>query len=168
MKSTAKKFSPKAPRLKNEASSPKKNRGLAAIENIPQVQLGIWGFKALFITAIVVGTGYVIYKKVTEFKDKKYDGTQSPSNVSDNEAAARAKAIASSLALFDYVGDEFEITSKNLKGLNYNGFVKVYNAFGEQKGHAFKGKLNLIDWIFDQFSDYEVQQLSFLTAGKFF
>lgn len=119
--------------------------------------------------AIVGGLGYWAYGKITgRFQALKTNPNYPASNISDAEAITRANAIKSSLATFDYTGNEFTVTRNNLKDLNYNGFIKVYNAFGKQSGHFFSGNLNLIEWIFDQFDAYEIQQLRALSGGAFF
>jgi hypothetical protein len=127
--------------------------------------LVVWGVKLL-----VIGLGcYWVYGKITNrFVGLKTNKNYPLANISDAQAQTRATAIASSLALFDFTGNEFDVTSANLAGLNYNGFIKVYNAFGKQGGHAFAGQLNLIEWIHDQFDATEVSQLSSLLGGAFF
>lgn len=166
-----KKVSPAAPRSKKVASSP--DRGLKAIEiSTPQTEIikqtaSVIPF--LIKTAVVGGLIWYAYSRFTNRFVKLPENPKYPkANISDSQAKTRADAIASSLAFFDWQGDEFSITSQNLAGLNYNGFVKVYNAFGKQKGHLFAGDLNLIEWINDQFTPYEVSQLSLLLGGAFF
>jgi hypothetical protein len=56
----------------------------------------------------------------------------------------------------------------SLGGLNYNGFVRVYNEFGEQTGQLFGKKLDMIEWLYSKYDAYEMQQISFLTNGAFF
>lgn len=167
-----KKVSPKVPRTQKVASSPKV-RGLAAIEiNNPTTEVTKQLASVIpFVikTGIVLGLGYLIVRKYTNrFQKLPLNPKFPPANITDSQAETRANAIASSLAFFDWGGDEFAITSQNLAGLNYNGFVKVYNAFGKQKGHLFAGDLTLIEWINDQFTPYEVSQLSLLLGGAFF
>lgn len=119
--------------------------------------------------AIVGGLGYWAYGKITgRFQPLKTNPNYPASNVSDAQAITRANAIKSSLATFDFTGHEFETTQANLAGLNYNGFIKVYNAFGKQSGHFFSGNLNLIEWIHDQFNETEINKLSLLLGGAFF
>ena len=44
----------------------------------------------------------------------------------------------------------------------------MYNAFGKRSGHLFGGDKNLIEYLQDQFSEYELEHLSFLNNGAFF
>lgn len=166
-----KKISPKSPRVAPVSSS--RTRGLKAIEFVtPQTEIIKQTASVIpFVIklAIVGGIGYFFYTKyVNRFQSLPTNRSYPASNVSDAQAESRATAIKSSLAFFDYTGKEFEVTSQNLAGLNYNGFVKVYNAFGKQPGHLFEGDLTLIEWINDQFSAYQVSQLSLLLGGAFF
>ncbi len=124
-----------------------------------------WLFKLL----VMLGLGWWAYSRFTNrFISIKENSKYPNANVTDAQAKTRADAISSSLALFDYTGNEFEVTSNSLAGLNYNGFVKVYNAFGKQTGHFGAGSLNLIEWIHDQFDTNEINQLSSLQNGIFF
>jgi hypothetical protein len=142
------------------------------IENDPRVQVTTqlasvipWIFKLL----VLLGLGWWAYSRFTNrFISLKTDSKYLVANVSDAQAKTRADAIAASLAFFDYTGNEFEVTSQNIAGLNYNGFIKVYNAFGKQSGHIGSGQLNLVEWINDQFSQYQIKQLSSLLNGAFF
>lgn len=117
-------------------------------------------------TAVVCGIGYYAYKKFTNrFIKLKENGKFPVSNVTDSQAKTRADAIASSIGWFT---NSFDGVADSLQGLNYNGFVRVYNAFGHQTGTLFGGDLNLIEWIKNQFDDYEIAQLSSLQNGVFF
>lgn len=117
-------------------------------------------------TLFVLGVGYLIYRKYTNrFVKLKEKSNYPKSNVSDAQAKSRADSISGSISLFS---NSFETVADNLAGLNYNGFVKVYNEFGHQSGTFFSGDLNLIEWLRNQFDDYEVEQLSFLLNGAFF
>jgi len=81
------------------------------------------------------------------------------------QAKAKADSIAGSIT---WTGNSFNNVADNLSGLNYNDFIRVYNAFGQQTGTLLGGDLNLIEWIQNQFSEYEVEQLSSLLNGAFF
>lgn len=126
-----------------------------------------WLFKLAVIGAIGV---YAYRRFTTRFVALKEKSNYPKSNVSDAQAKGRADSIIGSISFFDQTefGTQFNATADALQGLNYNGFVKVYNAFGHQKGHWFAGDKNLVEFINDQFSAYEIQQLSFLSNGAFF
>lgn len=118
--------------------------------------------KTLFITGIVV-VGYKLY--TNRFVSLKENNSYAPANVSYAQAKGKADSIYGSIGL---LSNNFENVSKQLAGLNYNGFVRVYNAFGQHKGTLLGGDLNLIEWIQNQFNEYQKQQLSFLLGGAFF
>jgi hypothetical protein len=117
-------------------------------------------------TIFILGVGYLVYAKYTNRFVKLQEKSSYPkSNVSDAQAKGRAASIAGSITLF---GNSFDTVSESLSGLNYNGFVRVYNAFGHQTGTYLAGDLDLIEWLRNQFTDYQMQQLSFLLNGSFF
>lgn len=118
--------------------------------------------KLAAITGLVV-VGYRMY--TNRFVKFKENSTLAPANVSFAQAKGKADSIGKSIGLFS---NDFENVSKQLSGLNYNGFVRVYNAFGQQRGTLLAGELNLIEWIENQFNTYQKQQLSFLLGGAFF
>lgn len=116
--------------------------------------------------AAVLGVGYWAYSSYTNrFVKRKENTSYPPSNVSDGQAKARADAIYGSVHVFS---NDFETVSRQITGLNYNGFVRVYNAFGHKTGTYLSGDLNLEEWCYNQYSAYQIQQLSFLLGGAFF
>lgn len=122
----------------------------------------------LFFTVLKVGIfclgGYIIYRKVVPSFDKKYEKSNyRPSNITTQGAAIRAENLYR--AMYG-PGDNFNKVATNLKGLNYNGYIRVYNAFGERRGLDFK-KQNLEEWFYDQFTESEIKQLKFLTNNSF-
>lgn len=164
----------KPSRTKNSLPSPSK-RGLTGIEDIdPRITIVKETASVIpFIikTAIVYGIGYYIYYSYTNrFTKLKENGNYPNANVSLAQAKNRADGIASAKSLFDQLefGSQYQTTSQQLSGLNYNGFIRVYNSFGHQSGHFLGGDMNLIEFLKDQFSDYEVQTLSTLLNGAFF
>lgn len=114
----------------------------------------------------VLGVGYYMYSVYTNRFVKRKENTSYPAaNVSYAQAKSRADAIYSSISLFN---NDFDNVARQLTGLNYNGFVRVYNAFGHKRGTLLSGDLNLEEWVYNQFTPYQVQQLSFLLGGAFF
>ena len=120
--------------------------------------------KLTAITALVV-VGYKTW--TNRFVSLKESRNEPPSNISLAQAKVRADSIASSIG---YISNDFTNVSKQLTGLNYNGFVRVYNAFGHHTGTLLGGDLNLIEWLQNQFGNdsFKIKQLSFLLNGKFF
>lgn len=120
----------------------------------------------LIKTIVIGGIAWYVYDRFTNrFIKLKENPNYPASNITDAQAKGRADAIAGSIGWFS---NSFDTVADNLAGLNYNGFIKVYNAFGHQTGTLLGGDLNLIEWIRNQFTDYEVQQLSSLQNGAFF
>lgn len=120
----------------------------------------------LIKTAVVLAiAGFVYYKFKTRFIKFDENKNYAPANVTLEQAQSKADAIGSSIG---WISNDFNAVADQLAGLNYNGFVRVYNAFGHQKGTLLGGDLNLIEWIKNQFSTYEVAQLSSLQNGVFF
>jgi hypothetical protein len=138
---------------------------LVAAEVVTQTATAIpFLIKLLAVTTVVV----VVYKTWTNrFINLKESNNEPPSNISLAQAKVRADSIASSIG---YISNDFANVSKQLTGLNYNGFVRVYNAFGHHRGTLLGGELNLIEWLQNQFGNdsFKIKQLSFLLNGKFF
>lgn len=133
-----------------------KARSEVATKTIPFV------LKSLF----VIGLGVFVYYKITNnFKKFSENKNYPNSNITDNQAKAKADALFEAMKGF---GNGFEIVKEVIAGLNYNAFVKVYNAFGKREGIVpFSGKLTLTEWFNDQFSVAELQQLNFLVPNIF-
>ncbi|WP_163398155.1 hypothetical protein [Flavobacterium fluviatile] len=120
----------------------------------------------LIKTTVILGLGWFAYYKFTNrFVKRKENSSYPAANVSIAQAKSRADAIYSSIG---WVSNDFENVASQLTGLNYNGFVRVYNAFGHKRGTLLAGDLTLEEWIYNQFSKEQVQQLSFLLGGAFF
>lgn len=120
----------------------------------------------LIKTLVFLGIGYYAYNKLTNsFEKLKENNTLIPSNISNSQAKIKADAIYAAMKGF---GNGFSIVKTNLAGLNYNAYVKVYNAFGERKGaDDIFNKMTLTEWINDQFNESELIQLRFLLPGVF-
>lgn len=160
------------PAGKTSATSPpvsgrgKLTGALAAEERIKVVSAGtdiaVW-----LIKFAVIGTvGYIIYRSwKNRFVAWKENPKYPKANITYAQAQARANAIYESIGWFS---NSFDQAVTSLSGLNYNGFVRVYNAFGMKRGTLLGGEHDLIGWLKNQFSEEEIQQLSFLTNGVFF
>ncbi len=121
--------------------------------------------------AVLGIVGYIGYTSfINRFKKKSENSAFPQANITQAEAQTRADSIANAVS-FDIagsMGSQFSTTADMLSGLNYNGFIRLYNAFGEHAGYIPFQKMNLIEFIQDQFSAYEIKQLSFLQNGAFF
>ena len=115
---------------------------------------------------IFLGVGYIAYKTfVKSFNKIGEINNLPPANISDGEAQTRANSIYAAMYGF---GANYRGVSENLAGLNYNGWVRLYNAFGHRAGaNPLSEKKDLVWWINDQFSENELQQLRFILPNVF-
>jgi hypothetical protein len=107
--------------------------------------------------------GFAYYKIANIFTKMKPDTRYSPSNINAGEAKSRADAL---YAAMYGVGASFDTVSLNLTGINHNGYIEVFNAFGKKRGADFKD-LNLTEWITSQFSGDDLSKLRFIINGFF-
>jgi len=139
-----------------------KNKGLGnpavlALASSPAGQKAVSGaidttLKVAKITAIVavvgigVYVGYRLYKNrfVTMATNSKYP----KSNITIDEAKSRAEALYG--AMYG-AGADLDIVLNALNGLNYNGYVEVFNAFGK-RSPLLGSEMTLTQWLNDQFT----------------
>lgn len=122
----------------------------------------------LTFTVIKVGllglAGYLIYRKVFPSFSKMVENPNfKPANVTKQGAESRAENLYRAMV---GPGSNFDKVASNLRGLNYNGFARVYNSFGERRGADMR-KQNLIEWLYDQFDSSELKELKFITNNAF-
>lgn len=145
-----------------------KNPALVAYANSEQGQKTIakgtdLGFLLLKI-ALIGGLGFFAYYKIfMGFKKLQEDTRYKPSNISQTTAKARAEAIYTAMIGF---GANYATIEKNLTGLNHNGFIRLYNEFGQRRG-ATLVNMNLVEWLQDQFKEDDISRLRFLIQGFF-
>lgn len=168
MKKTTKEKGLSNPAVLAVASSP---AGQRAIGNATELQhdlakTGISLVPFVFKTLFVVGGIYVAYNLWSNRFIKLGVNTNYPSaNINDGQAKARAEAIYE--AMYGIKSNK-EIVAMNIAGLNYNGWVKVYNAFGNRKGiNPLGSAMNLAEWINDQFSGQDLLELKVILPGVF-
>lgn len=118
-----------------------------------------------FLKVLLVGgiVAVVYFKFLKGFSKLKEDTRYKPSNISVTEAKSRADAIYTALMGF---GANYKAVENNLTGLNHNGFIRVYNEFGERRS-ATLSKMNLVEWLQDQFKADDITKLRFLIKGFF-
>lgn len=145
--------------------------GQKAISNASENQKAVVQATASVIpfvikTVIVIGIGTFIYYKYTNrFVSLKENPNYPVSNITNNQASTRAEVIYNAMLGF---GNGFEIIKTNIAGLNYNAFIKLYNAFGSRQGSIpFSEKMNMVEWFSDQFDEEELTQLRFLVPNMF-
>lgn len=123
-----------------------------------------WGF--LIKTVVLLGIGYYAINSFKKRFVKKDEVPRwGPANISDGQARSKADAIHKAMLGW---GNGFEIVRENIAGLNYNGWVKVYNAFGNRED-SIPGNddMNIVEWFIDQFDTQELNELRVLVSGAF-
>jgi len=122
----------------------------------------------LVVKVIVFGGlgywAYTLWKG--RFEKRGYNNAYDPSNISDGEAEGKADAIYT--AMYG-AGANVDAVAAQLTGLNYNAWIKVYNAFGNREPFGFGAAMNLNEWIADQFGgdDDDMQTLRWALPGVF-
>jgi hypothetical protein len=125
--------------------------------------------KGILKTGLFLGVGYYVYKKVFDgFSTLKEDKRYRSSNISTGMAKNKAEAIYNAMYGINITSAGFRAVKQSLTGVNHNGFIKIYNEFSLRKGiNPMAKKMNLIQWISDQFSQSELVQLRFLLPNFF-
>jgi hypothetical protein len=114
--------------------------------------------------ALLGGLGFFAYYKIfMGFKKIPEDTRYKPSNISTSEAKARSEAIYTAVVGF---GANYATVEKNLTGLNHNGFIRLYNEFGQRRS-VTGSKMDLVEWLQDQFKEGDISKLRFLIQGFF-
>lgn len=140
---------------------------MAAIAGAKAIEQASTALPFLIKLGALIAVGVVGYKVYTNrFVKLKESNLEPPANISFAEAKTRADSIAGSKS---YFSNDFQNVATQLSRLNYNSFIRIYNAFGHHKGTLLGGDLNLIEWLHNQFGNdsYKIKQLSFLLNGKF-
>lgn len=112
---------------------------------------------------VLLVLGFAYYKIFKGFQAIKEDKSYTPANISVTSAKARAEAIYTALLGF---GANYNTVEGSLSGLNHNGFIRVYNEFGERRS-TFLTKMNLVEWLQDQLNNDDIAKLRFLIKGFF-
>lgn len=123
------------------------------------------GFTVLKWVIIAGGIYWGYTKWKNRFAKRDEISSYGPSNISMEDATVRAQLIYSAKGWFT---EDFDLIRDQFVGLNYNAVIRVYNAFGLQKGHLLNGDLNLFEWLHDQLSKDELAQLRILIGSSFF
>lgn len=118
---------------------------------------------------IIVGGAYYAYGLYTNrFKNKKEVKNYPLANISLDQAKSKADAIYNAKSFFGVGNEQYNITTQQLAGLNYNALIRVYNAFGKRTSYLFSGDMDLIEFFQDQFNTDHLSELSSLTFGVYF
>lgn len=143
-------------------SSPEGQKAIARSQQNTQrgINAGVTVLKFLVLGGLVAVLYFKVFKGFSKLQE---DVRYKPSNVNVTEAKARAEAIYTALLGF---GANYKTVENNLTGLNHNGFIRVYNEFGERRS-ATLVKMNLVEWLQDQFKEDDIAKLRFLIKGFF-
>lgn len=117
--------------------------------------IGLFGFLTYKVYTNVFGT----------FKPVNTDIKYQPAKINDATALAKAETIFK--AMYG-AGNGYQTVKKNLEGTYHNDYIKIYNAFGKRQGFFYGSKkMNLTEWIIDEFEGEELINLRF-TRPDFF
>ncbi|KLT67930.1 hypothetical protein [Flavobacterium sp. ABG] len=143
-------------------SSPQGQKAIANSQDAARkgISTGITFLKILAVGGLLT---LLYYKVLKGFSRLSEDTRYKPSNINVTQARARAEAIYTALLGF---GANYNTVENNLTGLNHNGFIRVYNEFGERRSTTLV-KMNLVEWLQDQFKEDDIAKLRFLIKGFF-
>lgn len=149
----------------------KSEAGQTAIKNASENQKAVVQATASVIpflikTTVILGIGWFLYSKYTNrFVSLSENSNYPVANINNSQASTKAETIYGAMK---GLGNGFNIVATNISGLNYNGWIKLYNAFGHRQGSIpFSSKMNLVEWFADQFNEEELAQLRFLVPNVF-
>lgn len=123
-----------------------------------------WGF--IIKTAVVVG---VVYYGIQSFKksfSKMNEVTAfGPANISFGQAESKADVLHAAMKGF---GSGFATVKNTLAGINYNGWVRLYNAFGHRETSIpFADEMNLVEFIQTEFNSDDLDELRVIINNVF-
>lgn len=123
-----------------------------------------WGF--IVKTVVVVG---ITYYAINSFK-KRFSSLNEvtafgPANISFGQAKSKADVLHTAMKGF---GNGFSTVKNTIAGVNYNGWVRIYNAFGNRPD-SLPGTddMNLQEWIQSEFSENQLDELRVLIQNVF-
>lgn len=150
------------------ANSPEGKKAIGgAVETQKKLaEAGISLIPFLVKTGVVIGIAwYLTGKYKSRFITKGYNTSLPAANITNGEAESRADALYEAMAGW---GADVELVADQLAGLNYNGWVKVYNAFGNREGVGiFTDGENLVEWITSEFDNDELDLLKTVLPNVF-
>lgn len=122
--------------------------------------------KGLFVVGIVFGGGYLLINGFrNRFKPMPENSNWPVSNITKADAEARADQIDGAIGLLSGNFETIQNAFSHPSGLNGNAFVRIYNAFGNRKSTLLGSEMNLKEWLDDQLSDFQREQIRTITYG---
>lgn len=117
-----------------------------------------------------VGVGcLIVYQVIGSFKKRfksvrEVSGFQ-PASISIGQARVKANIIHEAMRGF---GSGFDVVRQNFANLNYNGWVRLYNAFGNRPDNIpLSDDKNLVEWLQDEFNNDKLNELRVLVPNVF-
>jgi hypothetical protein len=123
--------------------------------------------------AVVVAGAVTIQVYKNRFVKLLQNTNYENAKITQAQASARAETIYK--AMYG-AGSGFNTVAAQLAGIGFNDFVLIYNAFGKRKpatqkfnpfSNPFDRGWTLLEWIENEFSDSQKEELRFLTSGHF-
>jgi len=117
-------------------------------------------------TAVVVTVAYFAFGAFSKrFKSLPYNISAADPSISEGQAQTRANALYEAMR---GPGSNFNTVIQNLSGLNYNGWVRLYNAFGKREtAIPFTDPMTLEEFLLSEFSGSDLAQIRFLVPAVF-
>lgn len=130
----------------------------AAVSQIP------WKF--IFTTVVVVvGFNYAIKSFKKRFSPLNEVTSYGQANISFGQAKSKADILHVAMKGF---GNGYATVKNTIAGVNYNGWVRLYNAFGNRPD-SLPGTddMNLVEWMQSEFSEDQLDELRVLINNVF-
>lgn len=115
---------------------------------------------------VVGGLIYLAYRKISNrFEPLEEVSSYPVANITKHQAEARANALFQAMV---GPGAKLPLVAQNISGLNYNAYIRVFNAFGHKSGSfPFSKNMTLTEWIIDQFNTADLSYLRGVMGGFF-
>jgi len=121
-----------------------------------------WLFKVV-VGCVIVYT--VVGRFTNRFESAREVSSFGPANISTGQAKIKANIIHQAMRGF---GNGFDIVRQNLAGINHNGWVRLYNAFGNRPSNIpLSDDKNLAEWLEMEFSTNQLNELRVLVPNVF-
>lgn len=127
------------------------------------------GIDLAFLGLTIIVVGGLIYfgfkKAMNNFTPRDEVPAYPIANITLHQAQDRATALYQAMV---GPGNNLIQVAQNLQGLNYNAWVRVYNAFGRKQGAVpFSKEMDLTEWLIDEFSTADLTYLRGIIGGVF-
>lgn len=123
-----------------------------------------WGF--IVKTIVLGGIAYYAIRSFKKSFSKLNEVTSyGAANISFGQAKSKADVLHTAMRGF---GNGFATVKNTIAGINYNGWVRLYNAFGNRPDNIpGTDDMNLVEWFQSEFSEDELDELRVLINNVF-